>query len=228
MNLIKSLSVGAGLLLSIGTLLAGPIHFAQSDGGAIVVNGSDYNTISNSPLLQPSTMMGFRFDGTLGAPSNEAADIFGDQGQFRFELNTATGVDIFDAAYPALGVAAGSATWAIQNVQGMNVVNSLFRGTVNSISLNQTTGLFSATLATDGYIHWYYGTGVTAMSSWGLDGLIYVTGNLIQSESNPAVFHNNVPDNTLQFSFGVPDSGTTALLIGLALLGLGATRRRLS
>lgn len=213
--------------MTVAPLAATTIHFATSNGGGIQVNGVNFST--SFPSGTPTDMMGLKFDGTynLGTP-NDWADIFGEQGQFRFELDTLGGVDVKDLNAPSdwTPASAGTAQWAIQNYQSGVVKNSVMRGTIQTISLS-AAGHFQATLVTDGAFHWYYGSGITPLSSWGLDGLVYVSGDLIPDDTIPGYYHNSVilpPDHRLHFSFGVPDNFSTLVLTAMGLAGLAFTK----
>lgn len=252
MKIFNQLLSGSALLVASSlAMVALPLEFATSAGGGIYTNGSLFQT--QNPAGAPySAMMGIDFNGEYNSGTeNDWADKFGDRGQFRFELNT-EGIVAVDGNAVITPVPVPGMTWAIQNVSSGSVLNSVLRGTIQSISLtptgtndqNQTTAWFQAVLQSDGYFHGYGdwnkngnpGDDVEPLSQLvvgGLggeifhsDGLVYVSGLLVQDSVNGNYFHNNVPtDNTLHFSFGVPDQGGTNILLGLGILGLLAGKR---
>ncbi|MFN3684543.1 MAG: PEP-CTERM sorting domain-containing protein [Fimbriimonadaceae bacterium] len=148
------------------------------------------------------------------------AGIFGDQGQFFFvfDLGNVTAYDS-DAPNSYGTPVSGTFDWAINNIQGNQVMDSLFRGTASGLTVPGDTSLL-----TDGGIHWYYGTNVTALSSWGLQDTITLKLNLPnQVGSGTTVQYNGAfYFNTVENGVPVPEPAT----IALAALGLAAAARR--
>jgi hypothetical protein len=242
---INNITIGiAALAFSFGALHADTIPFAVSNGGGIIVDqlGSPASAQTNLPAgINPieASMMRMSF-----LPGWDG--VFGNSGQNYLQLNTG-GVVTYDGNQSAVVIdGTASNTWAIQNYQGgASILNSSLRGTIVSMSLTDMgngDAQFNATLATDGFFHWYTDFNgnldltddVTAIyHAWGTNILpvVYVSG-LLHSDAPEVIdgggyYHNNVPAYQLTFSFGVPDSGTTVMMIGMSFLGLGYIRRRI-
>ncbi|MEJ5170250.1 MAG: PEP-CTERM sorting domain-containing protein [Fimbriimonadales bacterium] len=148
------------------------------------------------------------------------AGIFGDQGQFQFvfDLGNVTAYDS-DAPNSYGTPVSGTFDWAIHNVQGNQIMDSLFRGTATGLTVPGDTGLL-----TDGGIHWYYGTNVTSLSSWGLQDTITLKLNLPNQVGNGTTVQYNGAFyfNTVETGVPVPEPATLAL----GALGLAAAARR--
>lgn len=145
--------------------------------------------------------------------------MFAPSGETRFQLS-----------YNSTEIGTPSNIWTFQNfpIIGPSPVTVL-GGTIASMYLSSPTGglaQFDATLIIDPSL-------LSNLNLLGLNGLVYVSGKLSTqgniAENGGGYYHNDVapPPHILTFSFGVPDSGSTVLLIGLAFLGLGVSRRRL-
>ncbi len=223
MNNKTLLTLSFSVLISLSS--NAQIPFATGSGGSVGVGA-----------VQQSIDFVGDYNGGL---ENDWADKFGDRGQFRFDLNV-TGIVAVDG-YPAY-VSPGTysyetspvsgKTWAINNLSGGNVVNSVLRGTIQSINFGENT--FDAVLLSDGFFNgygdWNKNGDVTddkeplsdlpvGNTKYVLNGKVYVSGTLDQAPTGGKTWN-------LTYTFGVPDSSSTLMLLGIAFSGMAFVRRR--
>jgi hypothetical protein len=222
-NQIKTILAGmVAVAVTVGQAQAGLVTFATATGGSL----------SSSSGQLKLDMVG---DYNSGA-ENDWADKFGDRGQFYFDFNLSSFLAI-DGNQTQGTKTAGSVQWAINDIKSGVVYNSILRGTVGSYTeqLNGSTVTFSAVLLTDGLFHGYgdwnkngdvaddvellslLPVGTTLYQT---DGKVYVSGTLTVNPTTGVM-----TPNAVTFSFGVPDVASSASLMGMAIVGLGAFRR---
>jgi hypothetical protein len=158
------------------------------------------------------------FSGTL-VYDPLAVPIFGNPATLT--ANSAGGVAALDYdGYTQTSVSAGTHQFDIAGYQS----NSIFYGNVNNFSMSGST--LSTTLATDGYIHWFYGfdsylgppPGKTSLASWGLSNDLFMVGTFTMTDATNFTF-----DATVN---AVPIPGALVLL-GAGLVRLvGYSRRK--
>ena len=196
--------------------LSAAAHSAQ------ILFASGTFTVSNGKIAsQPMQFATYDLGSLNPALTGQTwAGIFGDQGQFQFVFDPGN-VTAYDSDAPnSYGTpVSGTFDWAINNVQSNQIVDSLFRGTAQGLTVPGDTGLL-----TDGGIHWYYGTNVTALSSWGLTDTITLKLSLpnYSGQGTTTQYEGEFYFNRVENGVPVPEPVTMAL----GALGLAAAVRR--
>jgi hypothetical protein len=153
--------------------------------------------------------------------------IFGDVGQYQFNLNT-TQFNARDGngASPGNGGTNPThlkplASWEILNTWG---ANSTFYGPSWNVVLG-AGNTFTGTLATEGFIHWFYGYdedvgGKTALAAFGQSSELSFVGSY-QLQGNDLTYSMTVS------TAPIPEPETYAMMLaGLGVLGVAARRRK--
>ncbi len=208
-------AVTLGVALVAGAAHAGTPIGDISGGIAVYYNSATPEVQSNTSYYRAqynnstTALNGAKF--TFTNPT--AAGIFGDVGQFGFDLivpaptNTGAPPTLNAWDFLAPGVSnAGPVQWAINHygntggavASGVTdpnniAINSVLRGTVGSLNFANLTNLslgvwkvdMSGTLISDGLIHWYTpSTPDTALSSWGYTNTFNFSGQLTYKYSD--------------------------------------------
>ncbi|MBM4274533.1 MAG: PEP-CTERM sorting domain-containing protein [Deltaproteobacteria bacterium] len=215
--LSAAVSMAAATTVPIGTM---------TGSGSVTVSG--YN-----PPTAWEFSGTYHFDNTLAIYGGQTlAQIFGDSGQYTFTAHSANNVPAYDwngnPAAPALYQ--GDYGWVIDNHSGGAKLSSTFYGSVLSFMFSGTepTGTVTASLLSDGFVHWYYGYdtdpgGRTPLAALGLSsysdfmGVYTVTGY-------PSGGVNYNLTGAFYTDIAVP-APATLWLLGSGLLGLLALRR---
>ncbi|MBN1344464.1 MAG: PEP-CTERM sorting domain-containing protein [Phycisphaerae bacterium] len=171
-------------------------------------------------------------------PGITPAAVFGDHGQFRFDLimahSTCTipvpelvGVDRTPApTYAYDPTSLGAMLAAVSGYQGAGVVNTLVVGqdgigSVGYESLGDANwkATFSGSLLTDGTVRWYTeGVGDTSFTALGISPWIEFSGDLYYWRANDTTVGMDFYEGSIDF-YVVPEPMTLSLL-GLGILAL--------
>lgn len=171
----------------------------------------------------------FSFENTVPYGGFTLAQIFGDVGQFTFAASSLANLPAYDSnggSDPGV-IYRGSVGWLINNPGGPNAT---IYGSTGGFAFSGAypTGTVTATLYTDGFIHWYYGyddtigppAGKTSLAALGLTNPLLFSGvyNITGDTGNTITFNltgditTQVPEPSLMLLFGI-GLGAAGLLV---------------
>jgi hypothetical protein len=209
------ISVAMLMIFAGATAIAGTVTIGSITGGTGTV------TISSSGSPTNWTVSGgFSFDNTVSYGGYTLQQIFGAV-PFTFGASSLANLSAYDGnGHDPSPHFKGNVGWLINNPYGPN---AMFYGSTGSFLFSGAypTGTVSATLNTNGFIHWYYGydetvgppAGETSLAAWGLNNPLNFNGTYtITGDTGNTITFNLTGDITTQ----VPEP-SIMLLLGLGI-----------